>query len=92
LHWYLCSCCAAVFTVVELAPCHCAVTFIKMALFPSLNLNWRDGPPLLHALGRWPLPLPSYLCNWSLNGREGPSSNGTSIDSNKHTNKFLEAV
>ena len=47
LHWYLCSCCAAVFTVVELAPSHCAVTFIKMALL--LSLNWRDGPLLLHA-------------------------------------------
>ena len=37
LGWYLCSCCKAVFTVVELAPCHCAITFIKMALLPSLN-------------------------------------------------------
>ncbi len=32
-------------------------------------------------VGRWPQPLPAYLCKWPLNGREGPPSDGTSIHS-----------
>ena len=75
--WCFCCCCAGIFAVVELAPCPGTVILIALA---GLSIEEKD---LLFCtcIGIWPLPvpLPSYLCNQSLNGREGPPSDGTSI-------------
>jgi len=76
-------------------PWHCHPHRAGVVAPPAkvLGLSIEEKDLLFYTrISRWPLHLPSYLCKWPLNGREGPPSEGTSIHSSKHTNKTLEDV